>query len=348
MKVRIYNFQHCNMKKISINRLKDYPKADISLLEYRRLKRFPTIDWDDTPLEWNYAKSAKEFVEDDVTCFPVLDRSELVSTRERVTLAIIEAPEFIEKNSLIRQFDDSGLIGIASSFHHPELRALRRIVANRSSVFKRLVKKHLNYEYYHELLDQISFIRAGSIEYRRKVWSKNKPLGNRVMAYSVTNLNDHDISILIGKSTFLVPPGYRCVYSQSRCKMVKNGQFTLHQGIAWQDCPDPVFGKEYVDKVIEEQCSPLLPSGKQPLLYAKSLETKYPIDLELFARSMIGTMRSPKNFLYPVASMCSFSDMEKYCTYPKVKSKTHSLKSLGIAYKDWEEDDKTPFYCESR
>ncbi len=385
------------MKKTSTKRLKEYPKADVPESEYRRLSRVPKIEWDDTPLDWEYRKSAKEFIKNNVVCFPVLDSEELTFTRERVTLAILDAPEFKEKNSLIRQFDKFGALGIASSFHHPELRALRRIIANRSSAFKRIVKKAYEFEYYHELLDRLSFRRVGTSEFKQTAHTDNTPLGTEesdsLVAGSITNLNDHDIffSCIPGSAKaggedagfhrlnskslefteIRIPPGYRCIFNQNiihevNAKVVYStdkryyGQFRLYQGISWQNSPEPVFGKEYLDRVIEYQYSPLLPSGQRPLLYAKFLGTHFPIDIQLFANTFIGSMRSNRNILYPVMSMCPFSDMEKYYEQQQklgntvkymrafaVKSKIPSLKSLGIDYEPWSEDEKTPFYCES-
>lgn len=385
------------MTQISTKRLKEYPSVPVSLAEYKKLSFSPEIDLDDCPLDWDYEKVANEFFVDGVTCFPILEPEEIVPVRNRVILAIANAKEFKEPDSLVRQLDKFGALGIASSFHHPELRELRRALANRSIIFKRaFARKIKKLPYFSELLDRLSFRRVGTEEFKQTAHTDTTPLGieekDDVIAGGILNLNDHDIffscipgsfkvpdkshhagfnktSETIGMKKIKIPPGYRCVFRQTivhevHSKKVEKlskdyyGQFRLYQGIAWRKSSGPVFGAKYLDHVFKEQCSPLLPSGQRPLIYSPNYSTYFPIDVQVFANSFVGSMRSPTNILYPSRSMCPFADLDKKYekTSPKEPyvlaelMKTHkkipSLKFLDLHYEPWTEDEVTPFYGE--
>lgn len=191
-----------------------------------------------------------------------------------------------------------GAYGNPASFHNPIVREIRR---HAYPIVKRFLVGHFPDGYYVEqLFDRMCVRRAGTST-TRESWHRDisvkKHQDDRVFGGWI-NLDDKPqyFSCAIGTHTdtddgsgtgfvrndkpekatrILIPSGHAILFFQDILHQVlpqrqKTDSFRLFQSFRISKEPNPLFGKDRIDKWIEDQATPLLPSGQHPPMYSSN------------------------------------------------------------------------------
>lgn len=198
----------------TVRKMKNPLRAPISQERLNFASNVPPLAFDSSdisPLASAQSKvHAETFMTDHVVVFPVFTEQELAAIRPRLELIVANSPEFRDNSSLIRSMAALGALGTASSFHHPELRALRSNVAGRSRAVLAEIGRRLKHGFVHELMDRLSFrpavdAAAVAASSKNSEHSDNAPRGTGELADdiagSIVNLNDEVIHFSCRKGT---------------------------------------------------------------------------------------------------------------------------------------------------
>ncbi len=218
-----------------VRKMKNPPRAPISPEALAQAALAPALKFDEpdfeSPASVDIEKYVKAFMEDHVVVIPIFRKIELGVIRERLTYITANAPEFKDNSSLIRSMAALGALGTASSFHHPELRALRSNVACRSLPVLEEIGRQLKHDYVHELMDRLSFRPDTLIPSQKKKadeHSDNAPRGTDQLsddiAGTIVNLNDEVIHFTCRKGTG--------IFGSKLAKRIKNQRLKNKKAVA--------------------------------------------------------------------------------------------------------------------